>query len=381
MIYRKLGRTNLQVGIIGLGGEWFNGRSAEEVKNVIDYGIKNGINYLDIFMPEPEVRTHIGLALKGQREKMLIQGHLCTIFENGQYTRTRDLEKTKQSFENLLDCLQTNYIDVGMIHYVDSHKDYDSVFNTPIIEYAKELKEKGIIKHIGLSSHNPEIALKAIQTGLIDVLMFSINPAYDMEKSDAVIDDLIDFKGIDDQGLMVDPLRQKLYATCENLNIGITVMKALGAGSLLKSETSPFGEALTVSQCCHYTLTRPGVTSVLVGCQNKEEMKAALDYLTCTDFEKNYSHIFSKSGNIKATGNCMYCNHCLPCPSHIDIASVTKFLDLAKIQAQIPETVKEHYKALEKNADDCTSCGQCESNCPFGVQIRENMKAAQIIFK
>ena len=53
----------------------------------------------------------------------MIQGHLCTVYEDEQYTRTRDIEKTKRSFEDLLHRLQTDYIDVGMIHYVDSEED------------------------------------------------------------------------------------------------------------------------------------------------------------------------------------------------------------------------------------------------------------------
>ena len=45
--------------------------------------------------------------------------------------------------------------------------------------------------------------------------------------------------------------------------------------------------------------------------------------------------------------HCMYCSHCAPCPKHIDVASVTKFLNLAKDQGGIPETVREHYALLE----------------------------------
>ena len=118
-------------------------------------------DYIDIFMPQAPTRDHLGAALKGRREKFLIQGHLCTVYEDEQYTRTRDIEKTKRSFEDLLHRLQTDYIDIGMIHYVDSEEDFQTVFGGEIIEYAKELKEKGIVRYLGMSSHNPHIAKKS----------------------------------------------------------------------------------------------------------------------------------------------------------------------------------------------------------------------------
>ena len=70
----------------------------------------------------------------------------------------------KEAFEEMLSLLKTDYIDVGMIHYVDAQQDFDEVFNGEIIEYAKTLKDKGKIKYIGLSSHNPIVAMKAIES-------------------------------------------------------------------------------------------------------------------------------------------------------------------------------------------------------------------------
>lgn len=380
MKYRTLGRTGLQASEIGLGGEWFNGLTPEESKAIIDEAIESGINFIDIFMPQAPTRDNIGFALKNRRDKFIIQGHLCTVFEDEQYERTRDINKTKASFEDLLQRLQTDYIDIGMLHYVDSEEDYQSVFNTEIIEYAKELKSKGVIGCIGLSSHNPNIALKAVESGMIDVLMFSINPAYDMEKSDTDVLDLIEFKGIPKSGWTVDEARQRLYTACENKEVAITVMKALGAGSLLTAESSPFGVAMTVSQCIHYVLNRNGVKVAIIGCHTPEEIREAVKYYDISEEEKDYSHIFAHTNNINMTGRCMYCNHCQPCPSHIDIAAVTKFLDLALQQDTVPETVKQHYFSLKANANDCIACGKCEPNCPFGVKIRENMARAKEVF-
>lgn len=380
MKYRTLGKTNLVVSEIGLGGEWFNGLTPEESRKIIDTADENGINYIDIFMPQAPTRDNIGAALEGRRERFIIQGHLCTVYEDEQYMRTRDIEKTKASFKDLLARLRTDYIDVGMIHYVDSEDDFKTVFEGPIYEYALELKEKGVIRHIGMSSHNPHIALKAVEKGYIDVLMFSINPAYDMESSDTDIYDLMEFKGMEKGHLVADEARQKLYSLCESSGVAITVMKPLGAGTLLDAKSSPFGVAMTVPQCIQYALDRNGVKVVIVGCHTVQEVLEAVKYYDLSSEERSYSHIFASGNSIHMTGRCMYCNHCQPCPAHIDIAAVTKFLDLALQQESVPETVMEHYKSLSANADDCLMCGKCESNCPFGVNIRENMKKARSVF-
>ena len=224
------------------------------------------------------------------------------------------------------------------------------------------------------------IALKAVESGVVDVLMFSINPAYDMERAETDIYDLMEFKGMEKNGLVVDEARQKLYTACETAGVAITVMKPLGAGTLLKAESSPFGVAMTVPQCIQYCLDRNGVKVVIVGCHTVEEVLEAVRYYDVPAAERSYAHIFGTGSAIHMTGRCMYCNHCQPCPAHIDIAAVTKFLDLATQQPTVPETVAQHYWSLSATADNCLMCGRCEPNCPFGVKIRENMKKAREVF-
>lgn len=108
MKYRTLGRTGLKVSEVGLGGEWFNGLSEEESIRIVDAAEQNGVNYIDIFMPQAPTRDHLGAALKGRREKFLIQGHLCTVYEDEQYTRTRDIEKPNAPLRICCtDCRQT----------------------------------------------------------------------------------------------------------------------------------------------------------------------------------------------------------------------------------------------------------------------------------
>ena len=160
MNYRELGKTGLMVSEIGLGGEWLERHTTEECKEVIDCCEAQGINILDCWMSEPNVRSNIGAAIAGKREKWIIQGHIGSTWQNGQYVRTRDIDKVRPAFEDLLTRLQTDYIDLGMIHFVDKEEDWDLAFNGPFIDYVKELKAAGAIRHIGMSTHNPAMAKK-----------------------------------------------------------------------------------------------------------------------------------------------------------------------------------------------------------------------------
>jgi uncharacterized protein len=380
MEFRKLPKGNEEISTLGIGGEWLFKASRKEVGEIFDCAMDNGVNLLDIWMPEPEVRDMIGDCLVGRREKMHIQGHICSTYQNGQYTRTRDLEQSRIAFEDLLARLKTDYIDFGMVHYVDSEEDFQNVFASGIFDYVKSLKEQGVVRRLGFSSHNPVIAKKLKDTGVMDLCMFSVNPAYDMDAVNVELEPMMEFKGVKDRSLRIAPLRAGFYAECARDGVGITVMKGLAGGRLLNGKDSPFGRALSVHQCMHYSLTRPAVLAILVGVRSLAELKDALRYYGLSDAERDYSEI-AKAPKYEMTGKCMYCNHCLPCPSNIDIAAVNQFLDLATIDGNVPDTVRAHYRSLKSNAEDCTECGVCEENCPFGVEIRARMRQAVEVFR
>lgn len=190
MKYRKLGSTGLLVSEIGLGCEGFAEDECRNTKRLLDEAESQGINYFDLYASDPKVRASVGEALRGRREKFMIQSHVCSVWKDGQYKRTRNIDEVKAGMEEMLSLLQTDYIDVGMIHYVDSVKDWHTVAGGPVLAYVKELKEKGVIRHIGLSSHNPEVALEAVKSGDIEVLMFSVNPCYDLQPASEDVEEL-----------------------------------------------------------------------------------------------------------------------------------------------------------------------------------------------
>lgn len=379
MRYRELGKTGLKVSEIGLGAEWLERHNEEEVRAVIDCCESAGINILDCWMAEPNVRTNIGKAIAGKRERWIIQGHFGSTWQNGQYVRTREMSKVKPAFEDLLARLETDYIDLGMIHFVDEEAEFHRIMEGEFLAYVKEQKEKGVICHIGMSTHNPKVGKLAALSGEIEMILFSINPAFDLLPA---TEDINSYFAEDYEASLggIHPDRKELYQVCEQTGVGITVMKGYAGGRLFDAKTSPFGTALTPVQCIHYALTRPAVASILAGYDTPEHVREAVAYETASEEEKDYASVLAKAPRHAYFGQCTYCGHCAPCPAGIDIAMVNKLSDLAAMQPEVPESLKAHYQALSANAADCISCGGCESRCPFGVPVVEKMKKTREMF-
>ena len=378
MRYRKLGNTGLSVSEIGFGGEWLERHEEAEGVELIRYAGEKGINIIDCWMADPKSRDVIGRAIAGRREQWFVQGHIGSTWQNGQYVRTRDMQFVKPAFEDLLQRLGTDYIDLGMIHYVDAREDWDLCMNSPYIEYIRELKAAGVIRHIGLSTHNPRIAKLAVESGIVEMMLFSVNPAFDMHPATEDIDVL--FENYEAGWSGIDEERAEIYRLCEERGVGITVMKPYFGGRLFDPARSPFGVAFTPEQCIHYALTRPACASVLCGYDTKEQIDAAVAYETAGDEEKDYASVIASAPLHAYSGQCTYCGHCRPCPMDIDIAMVNKFYDLASAQPSVPESVRSHYEALTRKASDCIGCRGCEERCPFGVKVAERMEKAAELF-
>ena len=379
MNYRRLGKTDLNVSEIGLGGEWLERHSAEECKAIIDCCEENGINILDCWMSNPDVRTKIGDAILGHRNRWYIQGHIGSTWQDGQYVRSRSLPEVKIAFDDLLTRFHTDYIDLGMIHFVDEAADWESLTHSDYIKYVNELKASGKIHHIGMSTHNPEIAKRAVLSGIVDMILFSVNPAFDMlPASEDINNYFVDEYDASLGGIA--PERAELYRLCESNDVGITVMKGYAGGRLFNAKASPFGVALTPVQCLHYALTRPAVAAVMVGFDDVSQVKAAVAYEESGEGERDYATVLAGAPRHAYTGQCTYCGHCKPCPSNIDIAMVNKYYDLAVMQPETPKLVKAHYESLGATASDCIGCGGCESRCPFGVPVVKRMSLTAQLF-
>ncbi len=380
MKLRRLGKTDLRVSEIGFGGEWLERHSTQEGVALLHYAASQGINILDCWMADPKSRDIIGEGIRGSRAHWVIQGHIGSAWKDGQYYRTREMAYVRPAFEDLLTRLGTDYIDLGMIHYVDSEEEWEQIQHSPYLDYVFSLKEQGVIRHIGLSSHNPKVALKAARSGYVEMILFSINPAFDMlPANENIIEDMF-AERYDEKLAGIDPDRAMFYRACEENDVGLTVMKGFAGGRLFDASRSPFGVAMTPVQCIHYALTRPAVASILCGYDTAEQVDAAVAYESASQEEKDYASVIAAAPLHSYRGQCTYCGHCKPCPMEIDIAMVNKFYDLATMQPTVPDSVRSHYALLEHHAGECVGCRGCEERCPFGVPVAERMEKTAELF-
>ena len=255
----------------------------------------------------------------------------------------------------MLEQLHTDYIDYGFIHCQDEFSDWETYQKNGIFDMILDLKKQGVVRHIGLSSHTPAVIQKILDTGAVDMLMFSVNPGYDYQEGEYA------FGSVEE--------RNAVYRRCEAEGIGISCMKPFSGGQLLDASLSPFGKALTPYQCIRYALDKPGVLTVLPGASDSAEVEALLEYYNKSEEELDYS-VIGTFAPAEAKGKCVYCNHCKPCPMGLDIGLINKYYDLTKAGDAM---AREHYRTLEKTAKDCAGCGHCDSRCPFHVAQSERM--------
>lgn len=366
MEYRKLphGNDNERFSVLGLGLGGAQKNSEEELEQIIALALENGINFFDLCGGAKNVYTPFGRAIKEQRDKVFFQLHFGAVYnEKGEYAWSRNLDEIKRTFQWEMDTLGTDYVDLGFLHCVDEAADYDKLVSSGVLDYVQDLKRQGVLRHIGFSSHTPSVAERILDIGGMDMMMFSLNPAYDFEQG-----------GGDDPGSSSE--RMHLFRRCEAEGVGISVMKPFHAGKLLSADTSPFHQPLTRYQCLQYALDRPGVLTTVPGIRNLRDVNDLLGFVDASPEEKDYSVIGSFSAE-SITGSCVYCNHCQPCPAGIDVGLVNKYYDLALVGDKLAQ---EHYRKLSTKADACISCGHCDRRCPFQVPQQHRMKEIAAYF-
>lgn len=367
MEYRTLPRGSERISVLGLGMGSVHNSSEAEIGRMVERALQAGVNFFD-GVPSVWAPLEVyGRVLEGVRRDVYLQVHLGAVYETGaerKYGWSSDLEKMQRTFEAELAALRTDYADFGFVHCIDEDKDLDAFLQNGPWDYLRKLKAQGAVRRIGASTHNPHIAQRLVDTGDVDLLMFSINPAYDYAASPS------------DYSIGASDERMALYRACERAGVGISVMKAFGGGQLLGAKTSPFKRALTGSQLIQYALDRPAVLTVLPGVRSLADVEEVLGYLDASPEERDYS-VIGEFAPPEAIGSCVYCNHCLPCPAGIDVGLVNKYYDLA---CAGDELAAEHYRQLSAGAQDCLQCGHCEQRCPFAVRQEARMREIAAYF-
>ena len=376
MNQRTLGRTGIAVAEIGLGTEFLLGVAQQEVVRVVREAIDRGINYVDMFWAHPQFRDNMGAALRGRSEDVTITAHLGSALKGDQYAISRDPQVCTDLFHDYLTRMETDHADILFLHNCNTPQDYDAVVSPGgLLDLARSFIKQGKARFIGLSCHNVATALRAIESGAIDVLMFPVNLA-----SYAV------------------PGKKELLSTCAKHNVGLVAMKVFGGGSLLRDkriielEDYQMGRQqmpgaplhydkpaeITPVRCLAYVLDQPEVATVVPGFKSVEELHEAIRVYDVSEQEKDYRHNLPAFAQF-ATGECVYCNHCLPCPSKINIGRLISLLEQGK--REITEEIRTSYDELSSKASDCVECGECSDRCPFEVDVISKMQEAVALFE
>ena len=356
MEYRILPHGGEKIGVIGMGSSVVGAQKEADIIRTVRTAFDLGVNYFDMAGGHASIFPAYGKALKDIRRQVFLQVHFGADYTTGEYGWTTELDEIKRSVAWQLENLQTDYIDFGFIHCLDEEADLRTYEKNGILRYLQDLQRQGVVRHLGLSSHAPRLANRVLDMRIIDMLMFSINPVYDYGRGEFAFGENAE--------------RYDLYRRCQKEGVGISVMKPFCGGQLLDAAQSPFKKALSKAQCIAYALDKPGVLTVLPGYGSEQELREVLSYFETAAQERDYAEAASFAA-AATLGACVYCKHCHPCPAGLDIALINKYYDLAKLGDNL---AREHYLTLEKTAQDCLSCGHCDSRCPFHVHQQERMQ-------
>ena len=359
MEYRKLPHGGEEISVLGLGTSALCSAGEEEIAKTLDLAIESGINHMDLATADGALFAPLGRALAGRREKMRLQLHFGADYSAGAYGWTLDRDAIRASVDWQLKNLQTDYIDFGFLHCIDELSDLETAWGT--LEEILRLKDQGVVRRVGLSSHTPAVVNRLLEEKVLDLVMFSINPAYDYSAGGEFA-----IGGAQE--------RMDLYRRCEAEGVGISVMKAFSGGQILDEKTSPLGCALTEYQCIQYALDKPGVLTVLPGVRGSEDLRRLLGFLDAPASARDYAGIAARAP--REIG-CVYCNHCAPCPAGLDVGLINKYYDLSRAGDAL---ARDHYAHLARHASDCVGCGHCDGRCPFRVPQSQRMREIAAYF-
>ena len=346
---RRLGRTGIDVGVIGLGIEHMN-VSRDNMDAVIDLLVSAGGNFIDLVYNDP-IDSHAGFweaiapALRRHRDSLVFCVHWGFI-------QHEPIDRCHQCFEEVLRRLGGAYTDIAMVTLVDSESLWKG-WAQDSLQRLRQLQKNRHVGYLGLSNHNIDVARMAAESGLIDVLMFPVN--------------LYQHHGNQERGALLE--------TCAEKGVGVVAMKPYYGGRLLTTE----GRATGISpvQCLHYVLSQP-VATIAPGCQNAEEMRQALGYVDASEADKEHTHLHDELTKW-LHGQCVRCQHCLPCPQEINIPAVIMNLDYVEHYGHgfwSKPFNRGLYASLPAKGSDCTGCGVCVERCPFEVDIIGKMRRA-----
>lgn len=325
MVEVTLGKTGIKVNKNGFGALPMQRISKEDAVKLVRKAYDHGINFFDTARSYTDSEEKLGEALESVRENVFIATKTPASTPEGFW---QDLKRS-------LNKLRTDYIDIYQFHnppFCPVPGDGSGLYEAML-----EAKEKGIIRHIGITNHRLAVAREAIESGLYETLQFPF--CYLATQKDI-----------------------ELVNMCRERNIGFIAMKALSGGLIVDSRAA-------YAYLAQFDHVLP-----IWGIQRERELD---EFLTYTDqppvMTEEIAKVIEKDRTELSGDFCRGCGYCMPCPVGIEInncARMSLLLRRSPSQAQLTPQVQEKMKKIE----DCIHCGRCKSRCPYGLDTPNLLK-------
>ncbi|MBC7234559.1 MAG: aldo/keto reductase [Chloroflexi bacterium] len=324
----RLGRTNLMVTAVGFGGIPIQRLNEEDAVAVVRHSLDLGINWIDTAHGYTTSEERIGRAIAGRNPRPI----LCT--KSHGLTAEAYAQEVEQSFQRL----GVNYIDVYQFHGVSKAEQFDKITapNGPL-DVARRLRDEGRIGHIGVTSHNLDVAIELVQSDLFETLMFPFN-------------------------FITREPAERLIPLCRQHDVGFIAMKPMGGG-LLEDATLAF----------KWLRRFPDVVP-LVGIQALAEIDEIMRIMEgpaelSAEEEARIEAIRQELG----TRFCRSCDYCQPCSVGIHISSVMRLRSAAK-RFPAERFYGQQTQQMVALVEECIDCGKCEERCPYELEIRQTLR-------
>ncbi|MGD0854787.1 MAG: aldo/keto reductase [Dehalococcoidia bacterium] len=323
----RLGKSNLMVTRVGFGGIPIQRLNEEGAVAVVKRCLDHGINFIDTANAYTTSEARIGKAIAGRRADLIIATK----------STARNHEGITKHLDNSLKQLGTDYIDLYQFHAVSDFKSLDMVLDPEgPVAVLEEAKKAGKIRHIGVTSHQIDVAKKAVESGRFETIMFPFN-------------------------FVTDEAATELLPLCRKHDVGFIDMKPL-AGGMIADARIAFKFLFQYRDVA----TIPGIEKVEEIDQIVGILNGPLDL---TEWDRAEMRKLKEQ---LGTRFCHRCDYCQPCKEGIAISSVMTFPSFV---ARMPEEqLFGFWGALFEPAARCNKCGECEERCPYHLPIRDLME-------
>lgn len=321
----RLGKTGLKVSRIGMGGIPLTRPTEDEAMKVIQRALDLGVNFIDTSVGYGISEERIGKAIAGRRDQVILATKTA-------YDKTSALKWLELSLQHL----RTDYIDLWQFHGVNTIEDYERVLRPGGgMEAAREALEAGKIRHIGMSSHNVDVARKAVTSGYFETIMFPFN----FVENDAA---------------------DKLVPLAKKNDVGFLAMKPFAGGQLEDAN-------LAIKYLLQFdnVVPTPGIEKV-------EEIEEIVDILNGSwELTPQQQQEIEDIHAWLSTRFCRQCYCCMPCPQGVHIPGVLYLRPLWGLWPPEWFFSWRYVKHSVESAKNCDQCGECEEKCPYHLPIRE----------